>query len=79
MFGFGRGRGCRGGMGMHGTEGWGMGPGYTGHFAPGWAYPPDKETELAMLKRYRDRIELRKKELEAELEMLDKRIKELEK
>ncbi|RME00968.1 MAG: hypothetical protein D6814_02490 [Calditrichaeota bacterium] len=79
MFGFGAGRGCRGGMGMMGRGGWEMAEGY------GWPYwgwgqlPFSKETEIEMLKRYKDRLELRKKEIDAEIKSIEERIKTLEK
>jgi len=65
----------------HGFGGFGGGSGM-GPFGFGANFP---ETgfpvmdELGKLKRYKDRLELHKRDLEAELKAVDKRISELEK
>lgn len=71
-FGFGRGRGsgfCYG----HGL-GLGRGRGF------GWlGLPFFGGSEVESLKRYRDRLELHKKDLEAEIKYINERIESLEK
>ncbi len=70
---FGHGFGFGGGFG----RGYGMGPfGFSPNF-PETGFPV--MDELEMLKRYKDRLELHKRDLEAELKAVDKRISELEK
>lgn len=70
---FGHGFGFGGGFG----RGSGMGPfGFGANFQETGFPVMD---ELEMLKRYKDRLELHKRDLEAELKAVDKRISELEK
>ena len=58
-------------------RGFGMGPLGFGPNFMGYEFPV--MDELAILRRYKDRLELLKKDMEAELEAVEKRISELEK
>lgn len=68
-------------FGMHHGMGnfhrYGMGPGFGGGF---WQDRPlSLQDEAEWLKRYRDRLQLHRKELEAELKAVEERIAKLEK
>ena len=69
---FGHGFGFGGGFG----RGSGMGPFGFGPNSSETGFPV--MDELEMLKRYKDRLELHKRDLEAELNAVEKRISELE-
>ena len=73
-FGCGRGMGRGGGFGFrHGCFRRGMGRG-VGLFGPGSI----GETEIEALKRYREHVDLRKKDLEAEIRYIDEKIASLD-
>ncbi len=76
MYGFGFGRNCRGGnaRGM----GFGFGRSYMGGFPDfHFGFGPMLD-EKSALKRYKERLLFRRKELELELESVEKRLSELE-
>ncbi len=78
MFGYGFGRGYR--RGMHMGPGMGMGPmGFGGPGPCWWDLVTSRETDVELLKRYKDRLEFHRKELDAEIEAVEKRIQELQK
>lgn len=79
MFGYDFGRAHRRGMGMQFGPGMGMGPmGFAGPGPCCWNAMVGSQSEVEMLRRYKDRLELHKKELEAEIKAVEKRIAELE-
>jgi len=45
----------------------------------GWNLAPGRESGVEMLKRFKDRLEFHKKEIEAEIAAVEKRIQELQK
>jgi len=71
MFGWNRGMG-----GFYG-HGFGMGPGFGRGMFP--AMPFSQLDEAEWLKRYKDGLELHKRDLEAEIKAVEERIKNLEK
>lgn len=75
MFGYSE-HGCRGGSGMHEGEGFGHG---FGLFFEEEDFPASKGLQVEFLKRKRDHLELRKKDIDAEIKYIDEKIGSLEK
>ncbi len=76
MYGFGFGRNCRGGFG--GGRGLGFGRGSMGWQADyGFGFP-QTISEKDALRRYKERLLFHKKEIELELESVEKKLSELE-
>lgn len=76
-FGYGSGWGCGRGShhgDCHGGYGFGLGRSF-GRLGGS----PFGESDVEMLRRYRDRLELHKKEIEAEIKSVDEKISALEK
>ena len=70
--------GCRGGRGMHKGEYHGSEHGF-GRFLEQEDFPYSKELEVESLKRKKEHLELRKRDIDLELKYLDEKIKSIEK
>ena len=70
--------GCKGGRGMHRGEGFGFGQGF-GEFFEEEDFPHSKELQVEALKRKKDHLELRKRDIDLELKYIDEKIKSIEK
>ncbi len=69
---------CEGRGWMHSGEGFGMRH-WFGHFSEAEDFPYSKEMELEFLKRKKDHLELRKRDIDLEIKYIDEKIKSYEK
>ena len=70
--------GCRGGRGMHKGECHGSEHGF-GRFLEQEDFPYSKELEVESLKRKKEHLELRMRDIDLELKYIDEKIKSIEK